>query len=551
MILRSYQKEAIAAVHNHICTKQSNPCVVLPTGSGKSVVMAAIIQEWKQESPHLRGCILAHRQELVVQNAEKLQIYFDQAGLQEKIGLFCAGLKQKDYNASITFASIDSIFRNSGDFAPYDFIFVDESHRIPPAGEGKYRTFIEGCRRFSSELRVVGWTATPFRMGCGPICHRDHILNEICYEAGITDLINQGYLCPLRSKVSEPNYDKNEIRRNHGGDYINKSMNEVAGNEKIVRAAVREAVDILNLEERRSIIFFCISLKHCELIFRELLLNGIYAPQITGKTKSSKRASILSGLRDGRIRAICNVGVLTEGFDAPCIDAIVLLRPTLSAGLFAQMVGRGLRPHGNKKNCLVLDFANCIDEHGPIDLVGIENQYVAMAVCSLCRESFSRAARVCPSCGWEIPKQEIERIGTVEGERRMHNEKASKRSILSNEPETFKVDGVKVNRHKKASSPDSIRIQFRCGLATFRYWVCLDHEGKAGEIAQKWWKEWIGPARDRNPRFIHSKTKKISVDKALENLFLEQTIADSIRTITVRRKGKFNEIIAWNQEIAK
>lgn len=535
MILRPYQQEAIQAVHNHICTKRSNPCVVLPTGSGKSVVIAALIRMWKESSPWVRGCILAHRQELVEQNATKLQLAFKASGIQEKIGIFSAGLGRKDYDSAITFASIDSIYKRAGDFEPFDFIFVDEAQHIPPAGEGKYRTFIRGCLRFNSDLRTIGWTATPWRMGCGPICHEDHILNEICYEVGITELISQGYLCLLRSKVGELDYDRKDIRKNNGGDYINKSMNEVAGNEKIVRSAVREAVAILNKEKRRSIIFFCISIKHCQLVSRELTRRGIYAPPVTSKTDHTTRGRHLCGFRNGQIRAICNVGVLTEGFDAPCIDAIVLLRPTLSAGLFTQMVGRGLRPNTNKKDCLVLDFAACIEEHGPIDLISLNNQYVAMAVCGLCRESFSRMVRVCPSCGWEIPKVEVERIEQVEGERRMHSEKASKRSILSGEPETYKVDGVKVNRHKKVGSPDSIRIQFRCGIATFRYWVCLDHEGQAGVIARQWWKRFLFDGH--------------TVDGVLQDLFIKQKIKESIRTITVKRNGKFNEIVDWNQKI--
>lgn len=539
MILRPYQTETISAVHEYICTKPGNPCAVLPPGAGKSVVMASQIQHWQRSSPWVRGCVLAHRRELVEQNAEKLQMAFNISGIKEKLGIFCAGLGRKDYDASVTFASIDSIFRHSGSFAPFNFLFVDEAQHIPPSGEGKYRTFIRGCQKFNPKLKVVGWTATPFRMGCGAICHKDHILNEICYEAKITDLINQGYLCKLRSKVGEAEYDLSEVKRPSQSDYTKKSLSEVAGDLKTIKAAVKEAVVILNREERRSIIFFCISILHAQQVSEELLRNGIYAPTVTSKTDHVMRRRHLSRLRDGQIRAICNVGVLTEGFDAPCIDAIVLLRPTLSAGLFAQMVGRGLRPHENKRDCLVLDFANCIDEHGPIDLMGLENQYVAMATCGECRESFSRAIRVCPVCGWEIPKQEIERIEEVERKRRIHGEKASKKSILSGEPETFKVDSIKVNRHLKPGSPDSIRLQFRCGLSTFRYWVCLDHPEEAGWIAQTWWCRWIAGA----------KAKKTTVNEALEDLFLPQKLFESIQTITVRRNGRYSEIVDWNQEI--
>lgn len=537
MILRPYQTEAIAAVHSHICKKESNPCVVMPTGSGKSNTMAGTIQQWKVPAPQTRGVVLAQRQELVIQNAMKLQTCFDEIGNLEKIGLFCAGLKQRDYYSSITFASIDSIFRRSGEFTPFDFIFVDEAHHIPPAGEGKYRTFIEGCKRFNPNLKIIGWTATPFRMGCGAICHKDHILNEICYEVGVTDLINQGYLCGLRSKVGSAEYDLSSVKKPSKSDYTKSSLLEVTEAPAVVRAAIREAVAILNREERRSIIFFCLSIAHCEQVSVELGRHGIHAPVVTSKTDPKARNKHLKDLGSGKIRAVCNMGVLTEGFDAPIIDAIVLLRPTLSAGLFMQMVGRGLRPHPMKQYCRILDFAGCINEHGPIDLISENNLYVAMATCGECRESFSRAIRKCPECGWEIPKCEVERIESAEKKKRIHGEKASDRSILSEASETFDVVAVKVNRHKKDGSPDSLRIQFRHGLSVFSYWCCLDHADYAGQLAHNWWKKYV---QEVPP----------NVNGALGDLLISQKILDSIKTITVRKKGRHFEIIDWNRELS-
>jgi DNA repair protein RadD len=525
---RPYQIEAIKALHTHICTKETNPCIVLPTGSGKSVTMAAVIDEWRKESPNVRGCILAHRKELVEQNAKQLR------NLGTNIGIFSAGLCRKDWESNILFASIDSIYRKSGEFQPFDFLFVDESHRIPPSGEGKYRTFINGCKRFNRNIRVVGWTATAFRMGCGPICHKDHILNEVCYEAKITDLINQGYLCNLRSKVGECQPELGEVKRNSGGDYITNSLSKATNADKIVSGAIAEVVRIITAEKRRAAIFFCVDIEHCQKVSYELQKHNIYAPFVTSKTKPHERDGLIRDFRNGTICAICNVNVLTEGFDAPHIDCIVLLRPTLSAGLFSQMVGRGLRIFPDKKYCLVLDFANCIDEHGPIDLLG-ENQRVVMATCQNCRESFSRSVKTCPSCGWEIPKQEVERLEVVERERRMHGDKASGKNILSVEPEAFAVQTVYIERHIKDGSPDSLRIKYRCGLSVFREWVCLDHPGEAGKIAQEWWKK----------RFQNK--NKVTVNEALQNMFASQTILDYTKTITVVRKGKYFQIIGYNK----
>lgn len=533
MQLRPYQQEAIAAAHHFVCTKEGNPCVVLPTGSGKSVVMAALIQKWKEQAPWVRGCILAHRKELVGQNADKLRTYA--TGVD--IGIFSAGLGKKDYESSILFASIDSIFRRSGEFPPWDFIFVDESHRIPPAGEGKYRTFLAGCRRFNSSLKVVGWTATPYRMACGPICHKDHILNEICYESKITDLIGQGYLCRLRSKVGRTQPALSGVRRNTNGDYIAASLATATNRRAVVDAAIREATAIIEQEHRRHIIFFCVDIEHCKLVSAALRQYGIYAPAITSKTRPRDRDKIIQDFKSGYLRAVCNVNVLTEGFDAPHIDCIVLLRPTLSPGLYYQMVGRGLRPCDSKSYCLVLDFGNLIDEHGPIDLLG-EGLVCTMAVCGACREAFSRACRVCPICGWEIPKQEIERLEQKERERRMHAEKASNKSILSNEPMVLNVESVHLARHRHKDRLDSLRLQYRSGLSCYREWLPMDDNSPVGDAAQRWWRERFG------------NKERVSVNDALSDMFAAQTIAEWTKTITVVRQGNKWKVVGYNESLS-
>ena len=535
--LRPYQVECEEALHAYICAKDTNPCVVLPTGSGKSVSMASIIRKWHIDAPYIRGCILAHRKELVQQNFEKLRAVYPEG----KIGIFSAGLGQRDYDSQILFASIDSIFKKSGEFPPFDFIFVDEAHRIPPSGEGKYRTFIKECRRFNKDIRVVGWTATPFRMGCGPICHKDHILNEICYESKVTDLIERGWLSALRSKVSAAQPDLDSVRRNGGGDYITKSLAKATNKVDLIRRAIKESVSIMLAEKRKSAVFFCVDVEHCLQVSRELGAWGVVAPPITGMTGKSDRDRMIKDFKANRLHAVCCVNVLTEGFDAPHVDCIVLLRPTLSTGLFSQMVGRGLRISPGKENCLVLDFAGCIEEHGPIDLLG-SGQKVVMATCMECRESFSRAVRKCPACGWEIPKQEIERLESVERNRRMHGDKASKKSILSTTPETYKVDSVAVSRHKKPGSPDSMKVQYRCGLSTFREWICLDHPGPAGNIAFHWW-------RRRVPAAGTTKPGDITVNFALGDMFLTQTLLEWTKTITVKHDGKYLEVVGYNQPI--
>jgi len=534
LVPRPYQIAALKALRLHICQKDSNPCVVIPTGGGKSALIAWAIQGWKKEAPKFRCIILAHRKELIEQNAAELRTLYPEGD----IGIYSAALKQRDYDSSILYASIDSVYKRAGEFTPWDVIMVDEAHRIPFSGEGKYRTFINESKKYNPELRVIGWTATPFRMAGGQICHENHILNEVCYEAKVTDLIKDGYLCPLRSKVGVTQPELKDVKRNSGGDYILRNLAEATDREQIVTHAIAEAVHIIRAENRKAIIFFCVDIEHCRHVSHELDRWGIVAPYVTGKTPLAKRERVADNFKTGKLRAICNVNVYTEGFNAEHTDCIVLLRPTLSPGLFSQMVGRGLRIHPSIRDCLVLDFAGCIDEHGPIDLLG--GQPTVMAICQICRELFSRAIRVCPACGWEIPKQEIERLDEVERKKRLHGDKISQKSILSNVPVTYKVDDVLVNRHRKEGSFDSLRIQYRCGLSMFREWVCLDHEGYAGQKAQMWWLR-----RFKRPG------QKPTVSFALGNMFLAQEIRDWTKTITVRKTGKYWEIIDYNQPLTE
>ena len=200
------------------------------------------------------------------------------------------------------------------------------------------------------------------------------------------------------------------------------------------------------------------------------------------------------------------------------------------------MVGRGLRTHESKTDCLVLDFAGCIEEHGPIDLLGDDE--VKMAACMECRESFSRAAGACPACGWNLPKQEIERADAVDAVKRMHASRISERAILSDVPEVHGIDEVYISRHRKAGARDSLLIQYRCGMKFYKEWICLDHSGFAGLTAQKWWAKRFGVSKVRP-----------TVNDALGNLLTSQTIADYTKTITVKKGGKYNRVVGHNEEL--
>jgi len=206
------------------------------------------------------------------------------------------------------------------------------------------------------------------------------------------------------------------------------------------------------------------------------------------------------------------------------------LRPTLSKGLYVQMVGRGLRLHPDKQDCLVLDYAHCIDEHGPIDC--IDGGSVKLETCQQCGDVFSRAVRKCPHCGWEIPPQRLQEqeIEEKKKKKNMHDTKVSTRNILGDEPEWVDVHGVSIHRHTKSGKPDSLRIQYRNGLSTYREWVCPEHGGSITTRANRWLQK----------RFA----SKLTVDDVMENLVAyTKRLQDVTEAIQVKQSGKYQEII--------
>lgn len=524
MTLRPYQQDALDALNDHLRTKATNPCVVVATAGGKSFIMAEAIRLWKNAYPPFRVCVLAHRKELVDQNAKELKGIDPSAD----VGIYAAGLDAHETEHAITYASIDSIYNKAGCFLPFDALIIDEAHRVPLRGEGKYRKFIMACKEFNPNLRVIGFTATPYRLSGGPICHRDYILNEVCYETKIDELIRDGFLCPLRSKVSDNTPDLSKVKK-QGGDYQQKSLGAVVRDASLVRRAVEDALSHLNSEARRCCVWFCVDVSHCEAVLNELRYHSESAAAVTGETDNATRDRLVDEFRKGAFRHLLNVNVFTEGFNVKQVDAVVMLRPTLSKALYVQMVGRAMRLHPSKTDALILDYGHNIETHGPIDAP--YDEHVRVEVCANCREVFARGIRKCPKCGREIPKQVIEEREKAERERQMHEARAAQLAILGSTPTEYPVSSVMVNRHEKGGVA-SLCVTYRCGIQTFREWICLDHEGYAHTKAVCWWKERFGDDA-RIP----------SVDEALEDMFLGYEIQKRTASVTVVKRGKYNEII--------
>lgn len=487
--LRDYQRKTIDKLIDYFINKKGNPCVVLPTGAGKSIVMAKFIEECITKWPSLRFCVVAHVKELVKQNAEKMKMIMPDAD----IGIYSAGLKQKDKKSQITFASIQSIYNKTfSEVGDFDVLLVDEAHRIPVSGEGQYRKFIDDQKSLTKGFKVAGFTATPYRLKGGQICHRDNILNKICYEAPIKELIEDGYLCKPVSLNDDVKIDTSDVKTS-AGDFNLGELNQKVVATEIVNKTVKEIVT--HTENRKKVIIFAVSVEHAELLSLEFLENyGIACPVVSGESSSDERDCFIEGFNDGTFKYLVNCMVLTEGFDSPGVDCVAIVRPTKSPGLYMQMCGRGLRLHPDKEDCLVLDFGDNINRHGPIDDIKPPRRSSNSKIiheglhkfCPSCDEeqmnplAFNK--QECPNCGFMFINIISSKIDL----------EASTASVLSNHNsglgsgKWFFVDKVIYKPHIKADKPPSLRVEYFCGINVFKEWVCINHDGYVKKHAYKW-----------------------------------------------------------------
>lgn len=402
-MLRDYQKRAIDQLYTWFEKgNKGNPCLVLPTGAGKSHIVAALCKDALQQWPETRVLMLTHVKELIEQNAEKMRLHWPGAPL----GIYSASIGKKQLGEPITFAGIQSVRNKSAEIGHVDLVLIDECHLVNHKEQGGYRSLISELQTINPALRVAGLTATPYRLGHGLITDAPAIFSDLIEPISIEELIYQGFLSVLRSKVTRSKLDTSGVKK-RGGEYIESQLQAAVNitdtNERVVREVIELAGD------RKAWLFFCAGINHAEAIAQELGRQGIEAACITGETAKGERERLLDAFKAGRIRALTNANVLTTGFDYPDIDLIAMLRPTLSPGLYVQMVGRGLRKKSHTDHCLVLDFAGIVETHGPITCVqppkkaGDGSGEAPVKVCDHCAELCGLSARTCPACGHEFP----------------------------------------------------------------------------------------------------------------------------------------------------
>lgn len=485
--LRPYQQEAVAAIYQHLRERDDNPCVVIPTGGGKTPIMATVCRDavgrWEG-----RVLILAHVKELLTQAVDKIQQVAPE--MWSQTGIYSAGLKSRDTEHPIIIAGIQSVYKRACELDSFDLVIIDEAHMIPPDGDGMYRTFLQDARTVNPRLRVVGLTATPFRMKSGMICAPENVLNHVCFEIGVKELIVEGHLCPLVTKAGGPEIDTSGLHV-RAGEFVAGEAEELMDTDARVESACREIIE--QTRERRSVLIFATGIRHGEHIARVMRQQaGVEVGLVFGDTDTTERDQVLSDFKAGRVKCLVNVNVLTMGFDAPNIDCVAMVRPTLSPGLYYQMVGRGFRLHPGKINCLILDFGGNVLRHGPVDAIRIEEPRgngggeAPAKLCPECQSLIATGYAACPDCGYQFPPPE----------RRQHDPAASTEGILSGEATTAEcaVLDVHYSVHRKRGAPEdapnTLRVEYSIGFnRSHSEWICFEHPGWPGSKAASWWRE--------------------------------------------------------------
>lgn len=514
IIPRDYQQTAVMSIDAYYgAGNTGNPVIAMPTGTGKSVVIAGFLKWVYSQWPNQRIMVITHVKELIGQNYAKLMTMWVNA----PAGIYSSGLGRRETLQKITFAGIASVVKRYKEFGHIDLIIVDECHMINPTEEGNYGKFINGLKLRNPYVKVIGLTATPYRLGHGKITEGG-LFTDVCCDMTTMEFFNwfiqEGYLVPLIPRPTKTILDVSGVGR-RGGEFIASELQTAVDKKHITNQAMDEAIEMG--QGRKRWLIFASGIEHANNCAMVLSQKGVICKAVHSYMPDKERDDVIKWFLEEseEVRAVSNNGVLTTGFDHPAIDLILMLRPTSSPVLWVQMLGRGTRPFfmGNydlstrdgrlasilaspKQNCLVLDYAGNTRRIGPVNdpvlprKKGQGGGEPPVKECEVCTTLNHISARVCISCG-----------STFTFQTKLKAAASTTALIKSCEPlvEVLEVDEVHYDIHRKAGAPDSLKVSYYCGYSTFREWVCLDHTNFAGVKAREWMakrgvKDIIAPA---------------------------------------------------------
>jgi superfamily II DNA or RNA helicase len=403
LTLRPYQDNAIRAVSDEFRAGKRRVVLVGPTGCGKTTILGEMVRA--ATSRGKRVLVVAHRKELIDQIYDRVTMP-DPEGFGVPAGVIMADDPRADPEPLVQVASIQTLARRAAPEA--QLVIIDEAHH---AVAESYRKLLA---RYPSAF-VVGPTATPFTTsgrGLG-MAGFQSILVATTPERLIAD----GHLVPPRI-FADVNPDLRGLRR-VGGDYAEDELQPIV---------MKSIPDVISAWESHAVLSgqpaltlcFAVTVAHSEALVTYARSRGWTAEHVDGTTQKAERNAIFARLRSGTTRLVSNVGIVTEGFDCPAVECVLLARPTQSLGLFLQMVGRGLRPFGGKAHALVIDCGgNTVrlgwptrDLTADYTLEGVvaDPKKPTGPKCRRCERCFAvyAFAGPCPQCGYSKPVKAID-----------------------------------------------------------------------------------------------------------------------------------------------
>lgn len=391
MKLRPYQIEAVESVLKELKTEQTS-LMVLATGMGKSIILFSIMKECLRARPDLKIVFVVNKLDLLSQTVTGMKDFFP-----DMVGEYHGDVK--DLSKEITVASIQSIYRINHYF---NLAIFDECHRIADK-DSSYATFIKNCLLMNERLKIIGCTASPYRYD-GYIYGPERLFKKPCINKDIIFGVENGFLVPPITKSMPDKFITKGLKIT-AGDYNQKELEELTKDYKKVHAQIDNALELL--KDRKKCVWACTSIDHAEYVHAEILKRGESSTFIHSKMPDR---STLDKFKTTGIKHLTFVTIVSEGFDHPPVDAVVLMRPTRSPVLMVQTIGRGLRTYDGKEDCLVLDFGGVIENCGPLHAPYVEKKsrpkISEFRVCTLCLSYVSKTAKDCKDCGFVFPVKE-------------------------------------------------------------------------------------------------------------------------------------------------
>jgi DNA repair protein RadD len=540
---RYYQVEAVDSVLDYWQEEPGHPLVDMATGTGKSGTLAMLIKRLLEGWSDLRIVVVTHVEELVEGNFKEFIGMCPFA----PVGIAAASLGRKDYRAQVIFGQLQTIWDKALLIGYVDILMIDEVHLVPSDGNTMYRKLIAALLLINPNMKIVGFTATPYRLDSGRLDEgEDRLFDRVVYTYDLAKGIDDGYLTRLTSKPCELKYDMTGVHR-LGGDFKKSDLAKATDKEELTRAAVAEVMGCVREENRKTAIFFCNGIDHATHVRDEVRTHGKSCAVLSGKTPKGERRKIIEDLKAGRLWGCTSDNILSTGTNIPCVDLIVDMAPTESTNRYVQRAGRGTRvvwptgfdpeasdadgrkaaiARGPKPNCRYINLAANIERHGPVDAVtpkipGSGTGEAPIRICEMCEEICAASARVCPNCNHVFEVIEKPKFTA----------RPTDVAILQtiSEPESRRVTSRTFRHHPgKADKPDSVKISYMIGFNCINEWACPGHKGFAKTKADRLWL-----AHNGNRPFPAS---------AMEWL-QRQSELDETAEIQVRPQGKYWDVV--------